>query len=322
MIPMPRTLLITWFLLCVASLWSAEPANGLLARVGSDTITLAQVDAAIPATAFGPQRTQMRRFRLERLIGIRRQQQYLITNHVTPTDAQVESAWTAQQTGPLPMPCGCHFYTDFADYLTQSLLTRDEARALVWIDCALDTGATRAWDRLHPGDAGRVAVLASEGPALRHSLMHLWQLTFPARSSTPDGPSPRTPLPGGTAWQAARAALERLRQGESMATVAAHADDPGEARRGGDAGLVDSNGPALRHAMGLSTRTPGLPDEPIPGYQSWLVLRWQEPTDQDLYDYLRNRFLASERSRLEDAAQAFSTPLPTPAGKALLASGE
>ena len=257
----------------------------LLAEVGARRITLAQVQQGLPKDLFGPLRQEARTRRLDRLIRQAKAATVFTDLGQDPRPDAVEAAYRTFLARPMPLACGCHTVTTYAEYLTMSALTDAEVREELRWELAESAELERSWQAAHPGEAGAQALLATHGPALRASTIRLWLIPFYAGHEESLPPDPNAPC-----WTRALAARQRLDAGIPFSTVAQeagcfHAED----QPAGDAGLVPRDDPLTAGAA--SGTPPAVPPDtlspPLPTDFGVVLLRWRELTDAEVLSHRR-----------------------------------
>ncbi len=272
---------------------AAEPtADPLIARVNGVEIHESALAAGLPAGMFGRMRLFARKARLDRMISTVVTRQILVSAGATADPAEIDRRLAAYERRP-PTLCSCHVFATFAEFLAYNHFTRDDVRAEIANEAALDALATATWEREHP-EPDRAATLERDGAALRASHLHLRALAFLANPGEEIGVG----VPRGAAWDRAQAAIARLRAGEDFATIAQ--DNAGTSIRAQKrAGASDSAVAAAAQnfdgcitraeaadygltAERMATLPAGEVSEPIPGFRRYWVVQWRPLDDAEM----------------------------------------
>lgn len=297
-----RSAILTLALLLAGSLAATESDDPVLAVVGGAEIHASRVDRGVPTGTFGSARRSVRMQRLSRLVDEATFRQALAEAGATVDEAAVDAAFAEASKEAPPPPCSCFSYRDYDDYLAQNLMTREDARAELWIRAGIDQLATRAWETAHPGPDALAGLVRSEGPAIRADYRRWWHLVCFI-------PTEEAAVPGshGPTWSKVEAARQRILHGEDPARVARDVDQNlEEGQAGGAAGILslsDASALGLEPAV-VASLPPSVLSEPLNGYMSCHLLRWDPLTDAEVLDHLHRRFLTGFRQDFVDRALA------------------
>jgi hypothetical protein len=286
-----------------------------VAVVNGETISESELMRGVPKGIFGRSRQWAREARLAMLIDLMTLRQHLAAIHEIADEAAVASAFAETMKHPPVMGCGC-VYQNFDDYLAQNCFTADDARTVVANDLGVAKAIADRWEQVNHGAAGKAALIASEGPAIRAAYRSFWRMPFAL------GPEERNDDPAhrGPGYAKAAAVMGRLRAGEDFAAVAKDIGGVADwGKCGGYAGMV-ANEDAVLFGLDkahLDALPAGEVAGPLPGYMGYQLVRWAVLSDEDVLSYLKNVFETRTGDEIRAAALAKRTIEYVGSGKAL-----
>jgi hypothetical protein len=312
-------------LLLAACAWSASNASAAdalikdvdapVAVVNGETISESELMRGVPKGIFGRSRQWAREARLAMLIDLMSLRQYLASIHEVADEAAVAKEFAETMKHPPVMGCGC-VYQNFDDYLAQNCFTADDAHTVVANDLGVAKAITDRWEQANNGPAGKAALLAKEGPAVRAAYRAFWRMPFSV------GPDERNDDPAhrGPGYAKALAALQRLHAGEDFSAVAKELGGTADwGKCGGFAGMV-ANEDAVLFGLDpahLAALPAGEVAGPLPGYMGYQLVRWAVLSDEDVLSYLKNVYETRTGDEIRAAALAHRTIEYVGNGKAL-----
>jgi hypothetical protein len=315
----------TPFLLLLACAWSTPSASAAdalnkdvdapVAVVNGETISESELMRGVPKGIFGRSRQWAREARLAMLIDLMSLRQYLASIHEVADEAAVAKDFAETMKHPPVMGCGC-VYQNFDDYLAQNCFTADDARTVVANDLGVAKAITDRWEQANNGPAGKAALIAKEGPAVRAAYRSFWRMPFAL------GPQERNddPAQRGPGYAKAMAVMSRLRAGEDFTAVAKEVGGTADwGKCGGYAGMV-ANEDAVLFGLDpahLAALPAGEVAGPLPGYMGYQLVRWAVLSDEDVLSYLMNVFETHTGDEIRAAALAHRSIEYVGAGKAL-----
>jgi hypothetical protein len=286
-----------------------------VAVVNGETISESELMRGVPKGIFGRSRQWAREARLAMLIDLMSLRQYLAAIHEVADEAAVAKEFAETMKHPPVMGCGC-VYQNFEDYLAQNCFTADDARTVVANDLGVAKAITDRWEQVNNGPAGKAALIAKEGPAIRAAYRAFWRMPFAL------GPEERNDDPAhrGPGYAKALAVLARLRAGEDFAVVAKDVGGTADwGKCGGYAGMVANDDAVLfgLDQVHLDALPAGEVAGPLPGYMGFQLVRWAVLSDDDVLSYLKNVFETRTGDEIRAGALAKRTIEYVGAGKAL-----
>ena len=241
--------------------------------------------------------------------------QYLASIHETADEAAVAKEFAETMRASPVMGYGCA-YPEFDDYLAQNCFTADDARTVVANDLGVAKAIADRWEQVNSGAAGKAALIAKEGPAIRAAYRSFWRMPFAL------GPEERNDDPAhrGPGYAKAMAVMARLRAGEDFTAVAKEIGGSADwGKCGGYAGMV-ANEDAVLFGLDkahLDALPAGEVAGPLPGYMGFQLVRWAVLSDDDVLTYLKNVFETRTGDEIRAAALSKRTVEYVGAGKAL-----
>jgi len=263
-------------------------ADTIMAKVNGEPIRWGEVQAGLGNGMFGDLLQEAVHDRLERLIAIKIDQQYLKTQHVEVAAAEVEGVIADLQKNPPPAGgCPCCSFTSLDAYLVSKFFTLDDLRAEVRIELGMKRHVADLWEAEFPAGEKRQRLLEGERARIEQTYANLSHIFFntvqqPGYAEDPEGVRRR-------AKKRALDASSRLQQGAIFAELArTYSDDSISKPKGGSLGCVLKGIFGTDVEKAIQALGPGAISQPVESPWGYHIIRCEPLTDQNILDVLKS----------------------------------
>jgi hypothetical protein len=294
-----KRVVILCVLLGMASL-QVRAEDVIAAKVNDEAITEAQLNQGLPKDAFGVMLTNIRKFRLERLVNTIQTRQFLTKNGVHIDDKTVDAEIAIQRKTPPAALCACCSYNTLEQFLEGSYLTLEEYREIIRNNKGVETYLKQLWTQ-KVADAAAIAKLVKENrPTVERDFAKLSHICFndigSGKSRTAEEDAVRE------AYVNARAAWQRLKKGEDFAVVAKElSNDRVSAKEGGFLGFIsrESSPFGAKATAAVFLLNAGEYSEPVGSPWGYHIFRRDSLTDDDVLTVLKETFQSERDEELQ-----------------------